>query len=518
MIAFTILALFAAAQPGPFPIDARAGGVDLVHTSGVTRRFSMTVLDENTPNLLPCRIHLKDASGRPVHPPVLPSWNDHFVCPGRVDLELAPGEYSYVIQRGPEYESCSGKFIFTGAPLDLTNRLHRLVDLSKEGWWSGELHVHRILSDIEMLMRAEDLHIAPVITWWNARNLWSRESPPQDLLIQFDENRFYHLMGGEDERGGGALLFLNLRQPLPITAAKYEHPSSMQFLLDAKRQPDVWIDIEKPFWYDVPVWLASGQADSIGIANNHMQQAMMYPNEAWGRPRDKTRLPDPLGNGYWTQEIYYHALNCGLRIPPSAGSASGVLKNPLGYNRVYVHLDGPPGYQKWFEGLRAGQSFVSNGPLLRCRANGKLPGHVFTIKPGEELKITLEATLDSRDRISSIEIIKNGRIQSVISTEESKSKTRLGEISFQESGWFLVRVIADVPETFRFASTAPFYVEAAGKPDRISKSSARFFLDWVQERISQLKLDNPSEREEVLKFHREAERFWKAKLEQANAE
>ena len=45
-----------------------------------------------------------------------------------------------------------------------------------------------------------------------------------------------------------------------------------------------------------------------------------------------------MGVGYWVQEIYYHLLNCGLRVAPSAGSASGVLPNPVGYNRVYVHL------------------------------------------------------------------------------------------------------------------------------------------------------------------------------------
>jgi hypothetical protein len=59
-------------------------------------------------------------------------------------------------------------------------------------------------------------------------------------------------------------------------------------------------------------------------------------NEAWGRPRERRRLPDPQGNGHWTQEIYYHILNCGLRLLPSAGSASGVLPNPVGYDRVYV--------------------------------------------------------------------------------------------------------------------------------------------------------------------------------------
>ena len=36
--------------------------------------------------------------------------------------------------------------------------------------------------------------------------------------------------------------------------------------------------------------------------------------------------------------MYYHVLNCGLRIPPVAGSGSGTNDNPVGTNRVYVLL------------------------------------------------------------------------------------------------------------------------------------------------------------------------------------
>src|SRR6185436_5004003 len=176
---------------------------------------------------------------------------------------------------------------------------------------------------------------------------------------------------------------------------------------DARRQnPNVWIDIEKPFWWDVPIWLATGQANSIGLANNHMHRSGMYPNEAWGRPRDTKRLPEPLGNALWTQEIYYHVLNCGLRIPPSAGSASGVLPNPVGYNRVYAHLDGEPSWDAWHEAVRLGRVFVSNGPLLRCRANGELPGNaLFSTGPFD---VEIDMQLDSRDPIRKVEVIQNG--------------------------------------------------------------------------------------------------------------
>ena len=36
-------------------------------------------------------------------------------------------------------------------------------------------------------MKAEDLHVAPVITWWNKRNAWAEESPPEPLSAGFDE-------------------------------------------------------------------------------------------------------------------------------------------------------------------------------------------------------------------------------------------------------------------------------------------------------------------------------------------
>jgi hypothetical protein len=110
-------------------------------------------------------------------------------------------------------------------------QLERIVDLAQEGWWSGDLHVHRPLADIEQLMQAEDLHIATVITWWNSRNEWAGlKQLPEHPLIRFDENRYYHVMAGEDEREGGALLFFQLRRPLAITGASREYPSPMEFV------------------------------------------------------------------------------------------------------------------------------------------------------------------------------------------------------------------------------------------------------------------------------------------------
>jgi hypothetical protein len=99
-----------------------------------------------------------------------------------------------------------------------------------------------------------------------------------------------------------------------------------------------------------------------------------------------------------------------------------------------------------------------------------------------------------------------------------KKSGSLGTVTVRESGWFLVRAIADVPNTFRFASTGPFYVEVGPVGRRVSRASAQFFLDWVRERMGQIKLNDPGQQDEVLNYHRQAERFWQRKVAQANAE
>lgn len=477
---------------------------------------AITVRDKKSGQPVPCRIHLKDAAGKAHRPADLPFWFDHFVCPGTASLELDAGKYAIEIERGPEYSRVASTLEIKGNATTFIFEIERRIDLAAAGWWSGDLHVHRPVADMELLMRAEELHVAPVITWWNRRNLWDMKKLPENPLVRFDGNRFYHVMAGEDEREGGALLYFHLRKPLAIASPSREYPSPMKYVAEARLNEGVWIDIEKPFWWDVPLWLASGQMNSIGLANNHMCRDRMSETEAWGKPRLVERLPAPLGNGFWTQDIYYHVLNAGLRLPPSAGSASGVLPNPVGYNRVYVHVGSELKHDKWWEGLRAGRSFLTNGPLLRVEANGKLPGHVFRADAGQELNLDVRAALMTPEPIRYLEIIQNGKVERKVL--EGSSNGSIGTVIFKESGWFLVRAITDNKKTFRFASTAPFYVEIGPNKSRVSKASAQFFLDWTRERMQRIKLDDAVQRKEVMQPHLQAEKFWQERVATANAE
>jgi hypothetical protein len=153
-------------------------------------------------------------------------------------------------------------------------------------------------------------------------------------------------MNAEDERGGGAWMLHGIHKPLPLGVDGRWFPPGITFVTEARAQRspgDVlpWFDCEKPFWWEVPVIMAVAPPDSLGVLHNHFNQYGICDTEAWGRPRDQKQFPGWKGFVDYSFRLYYRYLNLGFRLPASAGSASGALPNPVGYNRVYVQLPGP---------------------------------------------------------------------------------------------------------------------------------------------------------------------------------
>lgn len=483
-------------------------------------QLEIRVLDDQTGKPIAVRMHLRDARGRPVRPAGVVHWHDHFIIPGMAVLELRPGVYTFEMERGPEYRIRTGGFtIHRGDANHAALKMERFVDMNDEGWYSGDLLVRRDIDEIPLLMAAEDLNVVPVMTWNHEQNLWADQAIPQNLLRRSEPQGLYHVMAGQDDRAGGTLSYFNLSQPLPVDQAELEVPSSGEFLVLSRRFPNVHVDIEKPFGWDLPVWIASGMVDSIGLCNQHMQREGMLTDEAGGRPRDRLSFPNPHGNGRWSEFIYYQLLESGIRLPPSAGSGSGIGPNPPGYNRVYVHIGSELDHTAWWDNLRAGRVMVTNGPLIRQPlVNGELPGHVFRADEGQTVELMATLSLSIRESVEYLEIIKNGRVEHEVRLDDvAKAGGRLPMVAFDASGWMLIRAVTDHPRTYRFASTGPYYVEIGDQP-RISRQAAEFFADWVLQRARQIDLPDPQQRESVIRFHRAARDFWADRASMANVD
>jgi hypothetical protein len=501
-------------------------------------QLTITVTDRDTGQPIACRMHLRNARNVAQKAPKQPYWHDHFVFFGSLTLKLPVGDYNFEIERGPEYLNRTGHFTINDFAEDAhAIDLKRVVDMSKEGWWSGDLNVQRPEKELPLLMDADDLHLAEVINRPSPKAAGAASSsassaasaPPtdNDPWVKLPDDRWYHRGGQVDNRNGGQLLFCDLQKAVLTSDLKNEHRSAFQLALEARDQPGAWIDVARAFSWDLPMWIAHGMIDSIELANSHQWRTGVQTDEAGGRQRDKQMYPNPTGNARWNATIYYHLLNCGLRMPPSAGSGSGDAPNPVGYNRAYVHVDGEFTVDKWWQGLRAGQVVVSNGPLLRPNVEGELPGHVFQAGAGDEVELEIGLTLSTRETVHYLEIIKDGKVaHSIRLADYVQQGGRLPKLKFSESGWFLIRAVTDAPGTFRFASSGPYYVQVGYQP-RISRTSVQFFLDWLNERAAGLKADSKAsgsktgdeaERTAQTKLYDEAREFWEKLLAKANAD
>ena len=466
-----ILASFAAALFCFAVSPSAAPALAAPHGDG---ELKIDVVDKVTGQPLPVRIHLSTgrqtaptpaAKPRPLRPvklnlPGSAEFGGHFYVDGSVKLPLRMGPYTFELEASPEYLSQTGQFQIDRHADDAKRiEMARFVDLAKEGWYGGDLDTHRNAKDLPLIMRAEGLSIVPQL--------------PKDV--------------SEDE-------------PLDV---------------------DGHLIARIPYAWNLPVWLAGGKLTAIELITRHSLREGVVDNENDGRPRDKTFFPGPRGNGQWSEAVYYHVLNCGLRLPPVAGSGSGDNNNPVGTNRVYVYCGQEFSDTAWWEGLAAGRVFVTNGPLLRPLVQGQPPGASFSTEPGRPLTLEIGLNLATRVPVDYLQIIKNGTVQADIRLAEWKDKKgQLPPLTFDASGWFLVRAVTNNKQAYQFAASGPYFVEQAGRP-RISKKSVQFFLDWIDAAEAHLrKLPNlPESRLKGLLAQQEvARKFFHELLIKANAD
>ncbi len=482
------------------------GGLWLGPSQALAARYdgklTIVAIDEQTGKRIPVRMELRNGRGRPVRvkSDAIVSHGDYFVFDGEVTLELRKGPYTFLIEAGPEYETRPGSFTIERRAEDDTEVvLKRRVDMQVEGWWAGDLDVRKNPRDLPLLMRAAGVDWVPVFDRENVRGKCQKEKLPAETPIG-------SAISIDNRRGGGLLLF-NAKQPVDVCRGKADE-SSMP-LLRAASEAGAEVAALTPNAWDLPLWLASGQLDAIQIIHRYSLV------EGVGRPRDKTFFPGKMGRGRWSETIYHHVLNCGLQIPPTAGSGSGTNKNPVGASRVYVHCGEEFSQESWLAGLRSGQVMVTNGPLLRTQVEGHPPGYQFELDKGEtrEFEIALSLTFYELAPVEYLEIIKNGRVEYEIRLDElAKKKGRLPPVKFDASGWFAVRARTSRSDRYQFATTGPYYVES-NYQRRISRRSVQFFLNWLDEAKRKF-----PENENVLADIVAARPFWEDLLMKANAE
>jgi hypothetical protein len=180
-----------------------------------------------------------------------------------------------------------------------------------------------------------------------------------------------------------------------------------------------------------------------------------------------------------TLSLWYRLLNCGFRLPASAGTdcfLNRISSRLPGSDRAYVKIDGDFSYDAWVKGLKAGRSFVTNGPILEFT-----PGEVIRRSaPGE---VPVKASVTSLVPLDRAEVVMNGAVVAQGTIGPDKLIATIDErVNVQKSAWIGVRAFAGRLQ----AHSSPIYVEVAGQPLH-SKADAEYFLGWIDRLEAQLK-------------------------------
>ena len=151
-------------------------------------------------------------------------------------------------------------------------------------------------------------------------------------------------------------------------------------------------------------------------------------------------------------ENYYALLDCGFRLRPTAGTASGVHPVPLGFGRVYVHLDGGLDAAAWLRGLDAGRSFVTTGPMLFVTLDGHDPGHRFEQTDVAAREYRLTGSAEGPVPLERIEVVVNGEVAWTLrpanrpTDRESYVSPVEVSLPIDATSWVAVRCFEDRPD------------------------------------------------------------------------
>jgi hypothetical protein len=453
---------------------------------------------------LQAKVMVVSASGRFVHPrdsllkvgPGEPS----FYSDGEFRVDVPRGATQIVVERGTEYEPLRQSVSMPQkGSAEVTLLLKRWTDLPSDGWYPGNTHLHYSESEgrpddrLRMDPHVHDLSVTVVSILQRRELPYASNKFPIGFMT--DYSTAHHVVDcGEESRhnvrrggfGYGHVMFLRIRN-----------------LVDPVSRGDLVSDFDPDY---PPLCFACDDArDQDGIVLwCHNGQGMEAPVAAALGKLDAFNLFDP----YWCDpeyDVWYRLLNCGIRLPASTGTDWFICSN----NRVYVQTDGDFSYSSWLDGLRAGRTFITNGPSIFLDVDGRAPGDELPA-PSDGARTPVTVTWRSYHPLRRVEIVHNGRVVAAVKPDgpAERDGSYTVDVPLDVGGWVAARGYGDARDSFGhavFAHTSPAYV-GDGLAPRAAESASHFVraidegLGWIAD-VG--KFTSDAQRDEVAElFHR----------------
>jgi hypothetical protein len=402
---------------------------------------------------------------------------------GTCEVALPPGPIVVEVSKGPEYIPIREEVPLKTGQLSLRLTIQRWSDLRRDGWYAGDSRAHFVTPHAALLeAAAEDLAVvnllactcriqSPFDEWKEARG--EKQEPEYHRAVP-------NLLAFSGQQAalaqGGHLVVVNTLNRHPTLGAlgllnchRVVYPLTFGYW----GEPDDWSLAD---WCDqchrkggLVVW-ADGRGirsvdnflDSETLADLILRKVDALEAEGF----EIAPAPEVV-------RAWYQLLNAGLHVPLVGGSRKTSNRHPLGRVRTYACL--PEGaeftYRDWVEAVRAGRTFVTNGPLLSFTANGQGPGTVLDVAGSAPVRVQAEARgLLPFERL---EVVANGSVVGMAEASGSPAAAVVDlDVTLPEGGWLAARchgperLPGDFADQCTYAHTSVVGVRVDGRPLR----------------------------------------------------
>jgi hypothetical protein len=376
---------------------------------------------------------------------------------GVCEVHLSPGRVHVEVHKGPEYEPIVRDVVLGPGKIALRLTVERALDWRSRGWYCGDGRAHALSPHAARLEgAAEGLDVVNLLAT-NCVDLLAfsgtqpaLEGPPCVVV---------NTLNAHPVLGEAALLNCHrVVHPLRFGAPDGSDDWSVVDWCDQCHRKKGLVVLPSPPRGEALAALILGKIDAFEIC----------------------RLGDPLCNPF---ADWYRLLACGLRLPLMGASGKDRNTVALGCVRTYARLEPNQefGYGAWIEAVRAGRTFLTDGPLLDLTVNGCDPGAVLSL-PDERQSVRGAVEGRSVTPFDCLEVLHNGAVVATRDTSGDRRSALLeAEIPVSQSGWVAARCRSG--ETVR-AHTSPVYVEVEGRPARANAETLAPLLASLEQTLA----------------------------------
>ncbi len=456
------------------------------------------VLDAETGKPTACRIHFHGEHGQYLAPhghqtDINSNWfediggdlqlgqTSYAYIDGQCQIWLPVGKVTVEIAKGFEYVPVQKVLEVRKGTRELTLEVRRWIDLEREGYYTGDTHVHFISpSSAHLEAQAEGVRIVNVLQTQLGRLFTNRADFTGRPFVSDDGESIVYVSQENRQHIMGHISLLGLKEPvMPWCSAgpgEAELGGGMETCLsewadECKKQGGLVVYPHFPApTAEIAALVPTGRGAAAEV-----------------RGFSRVKGPGSSGDVFtYAFTEWYRFLNLGYRLPAVGGTDKMANGIPVGGVRTYVYVgrDRKLNYADWCQGIRRGRTFTSSGPVIFLEVDGQQVGDTIKMTRSGGT-VEFKASAQCINPFDGIELVQNGRVVASAKTGRSGKKAVLsGTLVVGESCWLAARcwgreaVYHEWPISLG-AHTSPIYVYL-GRNDIFNMADASYMLTLIQ--------------------------------------